>query len=224
MQELFLSYRSLYILILFTLHGLDAKANDRVVGSLGLITFTHTEGIDETGNLGLGVEDNSSSILSKHKREYTFLTANLCYVKNDICFGAKYLTGTLKYTMRTSNSSQSGSSNMNYEAFGLSLGFYGDNLFVTASYLIQGKKGLERTLASSQGVEATTTSSYGMSGSTSIDIGYGFSFGRLKIGPLLSLVHFEYDKRVDPTGQEETLNPKESDDYIMPHFALWVDI
>ncbi len=190
-------------------------AADGLTGELGLFYMT------DSGVRSL--TDNSDQAYTvKTKTNYTFLSLGLCYRLEWFCIGLKYLDGTVE--QKTSNSS-SGSSGTNTETFsgpGLTLGYSSGEWVAHASMLFGAQKKINDETADRFGGSSSTGTRYPAKSATILDLGYGFKVGNLRLGPLLSILHMEYNQRYSG-GQKETLPSKESDDFIMPHFALWMD-
>lgn len=184
-----------------------------------------------TGELGLFyMNDNTVRSLTdtngdpytlKTKTTYTFTALGFCYRIDWICVGLKYLQGTIEERSSDSSSSVSWTTTETFTGPGLTLGASVDEWVIHGTYLISAQKKIGDKV--SNGSSSTSTGvRYPAKSATVIDLGYGFKVGSVRIGPLLSILHMDYKKRIY-NGVTETLPAKESDDFIMPHFALWMD-
>ena len=185
-----------------------------------------------TGELGLFYMNDSSvrsfadvndqPYTQKTKTNYTFSSLGICYRLDWFCVGLKYLQGSIE---ENSSDSRTGASAVATETFsgpGLTLGYSNMEWVVHGTYLIGAQKKLSNKLSNSSGASTSSGERYPAKVATIIDVGYGFKVGSLRIGPLLSVLHMDYKERY-VNGSKESLSSKESDDFIMPHFALWMD-
>lgn len=168
------------------------------------------------------VDSQERSYSLTTKTSYTFTALGLCYRYEVFCFGIKYLDGSVE--LESSNSSD-GSTSVNIENFhgpGLTLGYSGAELIVHLTWLISAEKKLTDRTSSRAGSSLETSQRFPAKAPRVIDLGYGFKLGSVRVGPLLSILHMEYTNKI-ADGQTQALAQKESDDFIMPHFALWLD-
>jgi hypothetical protein len=147
----------------------------------------------------------------KAKNVYTFVNLGVCYNLNGLCLGLKYLQGEIESKLTAPGSS--GTQKTIYTAPGLTLGYSGpEGVVAHATWLLGAKKTIEG---------ASTT--YFAKSAWIAELGYGFKVSSVRIGPLLGIYNFKFDKR-DVAGQRSHLRPSEQDDFILPQVALWVDL
>jgi hypothetical protein len=166
-------------------------------------------------------DNNDQPYTLKSKTNYTFTALGFCYRMDWFCIGLKYLQGGIEERTSDSSSSNSLTSTETYSGPGISLGASVNEWVAHATFLIGAEKKITDKL--SNGLSgASTAVKYPAQAASLIDLGYGFKVGNMRVGPLLSVLHMDYKKRISD-GSSETLPAKESDDFIMPHFALWMD-
>lgn len=185
-------------------------AKDGMTGTLAGFFFSHTA--------KRILSDQNVQGTRSQKSQYLFYTAGFCYVKDVVCIGGKYLQGSLKTETRLSSSSSLSSSEINYNGYGVTIGYYGKEISANFSYIFDGKRE-ENDDSQTDDTRAT----YPAINSTIIDIGYGIKFKKIKVGPMVSFMRFEYEEKSSGSGSAVELSSKESDSFIMPHFAVWID-
>ncbi len=166
-------------------------------------------------------DNNDQPYTLKTKTNYTFTALGFCYRMDWFCIGLKYLQGSMEE--KTSDSSSSGSltTTETYSGPGITLGASVNEWVAHATYLIGAQKRITDKVSNGFS-SASTGTRYPAQSATLLDLGYGFKVGSVRVGPLLSVLHMDYKKRI-LNGATETLPSKESDDFIMPHFAIWMD-
>lgn len=195
----------------------------------GLVPFAHAQGL--TGEIALfymndgGVrsltDNNDQPYTLKTKTNYTFTALGFCYRMDWFCIGLKYLQGSIEERTSDSSSSASLTTTETYSGPGITLGASVNEWVAHATFLIGAQKRITDKI--SNGFSSSSTGlRYPAQSATLLDLGYGFKVGSVRVGPLLSVLHMDYKKRIN-NGATETLPSKESDDFIMPHFALWMD-
>jgi hypothetical protein len=189
-----------------------AEAREGLTASLGVFYFTQGTETPPDG-------DDSSQRRVAVTTNDTFVNAGVIYMFNLIGLGFRYLDGTIDTTTKISSPSFSSSSKaaVHYQGLGLSVG-YSEDLVLTATYLLNGTK----TLGSAQGSGSSTTTYPGTSAYL-VDVGYGFKVSNVRIGPLISLLHFDYKDEVR-NGETTHLSGTFTDTYIVPYCALWFDL
>ncbi|WP_141733078.1 hypothetical protein [Oligoflexus tunisiensis] len=166
-------------------------------------------------------DNNDEPYTLKTKTNYTFTALGFCYRMDWFCIGLKYLQGGVETRASNSTSSTSVTSTETFSGPGVTLGASVNEWVAHATFLIGGQKRVNDKV--DNGFSSSTTGvKYPASSATLLDLGYGFQVGSVRVGPLLSVLHMDYKKRIY-NGTTESLPSKESDDFIMPHFALWVD-
>lgn len=147
----------------------------------------------------------------KYKKTYTFINLGVCYNINGFCLGLKYLQGEIESKISAPNAN--GKSTSVFHGPGLTLGYSGpEGIVAHVSALLGAKKDIED--------ESTT---YFCKSAYILELGYGFKVSSVRIGPLLGLYQFEYNKR-EINGVKSSMKPNEGDTFIMPQLALWVDL
>lgn len=176
--------------------------------------------MNDSGERSL-TDNNDQPYTLKTKTNYTFTAFGFCYRMDWFCIGLKYLQGSIEERTSDSSSSASLTTTETFSGPGIKLGASVNEWVVHATYLIGAKKRITDKL--SNGFSSSSTGvTYPAQSATLIDLGYGFKVGSVRVGPLLSVLHMDYKKRTY-NGATETLPSKESDDFIMPHFAIWMD-
>jgi len=176
--------------------------------NLGLFVFEHkNEAPDLSDPEGAG---NPQKVENK----WQFLTLGGCFDFNDgFCGGLKLTDGTLV------NKTNSGKTETKWSGLGVSLGYIDDGGFSGIfTYFFDGKKELK---SDNFKISYTESQAY------QLDLGYGFKVQSVKVGPMLSIIHFDFAK-VKSSGFgagniDSTIKPKEKDDFIIPSFAVWAD-
>ncbi|MFW7380795.1 MAG: hypothetical protein ACOH5I_18415 [Oligoflexus sp.] len=163
---------------------------------------------------------DGSTYTRKTKTAHTYYGLGFCYVTSIWCFGAKYLAAERKSDYSASNTQTKLRGTLEMSGYGLTIGYQGGAALAHFTYLIEAEKRLGDTDALDFG--GSTSTKYPAKLAYSLDLGYGFDFRGLRIGPLLRITHFEYDKIIVGS-QTYSLERTEADDFIIPHFALWVD-
>jgi hypothetical protein len=166
-------------------------------------------------------DNNDEPYTLKTKTNYTFTALGFCYRLNWFCIGLKYLQGSVETRSSNSNSNTSITTTESYSGPGVTLGASVNEWVAHATFLIGGQKRITDKVDNGFS-SASTGVRYPAQSATLLDLGYGFKIGSVRVGPLLSILHMDYKKRIY-NGNTESLPSKESDDFIMPHFALWVD-
>ncbi|RZA12551.1 MAG: hypothetical protein EOP10_31240 [Proteobacteria bacterium] len=147
----------------------------------------------------------------KSQNVYTFVNLGVCYNLSGICLGLKYLQGEIE--SKSTLPGSSGTSKTVYTAPGLTVGYSGaEGIVAHASWLLGAKKTIEG--------KSTT---YFAKSAWIAELGYGFKVSSVRIGPLLGIYNFKFNKR-DVAGVKTDLRPNEQDDFILPQVALWVDL
>lgn len=167
------------------------------------------------------IDNDDEPYTVKTKTNYTFSALGFCYRLDWFCIGLKYLQGSVEQRVSNSSNSSSTTSTETFSGPGLTLGASVNEWVAHASFLVGAQKKITDKV-SAFGSSASSGTRYPAKTGTILDLGYGFKVGSVRVGPLLSLLHMDYKKRI-LDGQTETLPSKESDDFIMPHFALWMD-
>jgi hypothetical protein len=205
----------------------------RWLGALLLFGFwdvkAHAQGM--TGEIALfymndsGVrsltDNNDEPYTLKSKTNYTFTALGFCYRMDWFCIGLKYLQSSIEEKNSDSRSNASLTTTESYTGPGITLGASVNEWVAHATFMIGAQKRITEKVSTSFSSSSTGVR-YPAQSATLLDLGYGFKVGSLRVGPLLSVLHMDYKKRIY-NGVTETLPSKESDDFIMPHFALWMD-
>ncbi len=148
---------------------------------------------------------------TREQNSYTFLSLGVCYRLDSICLGLKYLQGEIE--TKVASNSRSDTSKASFTAPGLTVGYSGTEGFVAhATWLISAKKTL---------INESTT--YFAKSAWVAELGYGFSLNSVRIGPLFGIYSFEWREK-ELAGNRVNLSPSETDDFILPQLALWVDL
>ena len=148
---------------------------------------------------------------TKRKDTYTFINLGVCYNLNGLCLGLKYLQGELE--TKTSSPAGNGISTAVFHGPGLTLGYSGaEGLVAHGSVLLGTKKDIE-----------SVSTTYYCKSAYVIELGYGFKVSSVRVGPLLGIYQFTYNKR-EVDGVSASLKPNESDAFVMPQVGLWVDL
>lgn len=148
---------------------------------------------------------------TKSQNVYTFVNLGVCYNLNGICLGLKYLQGEIESKSTVPGWSET--TKAVYTAPGLTLGYSGpEGIVAHATWLLNAKKTIE---------DRSTV--YYAKSAWIAELGYGFQISSVRIGPLLGLYNFKFNKR-DVAGVKSDLQPSEQDDFILPQVALWVDL
>lgn len=152
---------------------------------------------------------------------HQFYGLGFCYVSGIWCFGAKYMAGEREAEISDSNSNSTGVSTIELSGYGVTVGYQGQQAMAHATYLFSAEKRLGDTDAAALGGD--TRVEYPASMAYILDLGYAIPLQGVRIGPLLRITHFEYKERT-VSGQSYSLDRTEKDDFIVPHFALWLDL
>jgi len=153
---------------------------------------------------------NTSDSL-KTKETYTFLNLGVCYNISGFCAGLKYLQGELE--TKVSSPGNPSPSTAVFHGPGLTLGYSGaEGIVAHGSVLLGAKKSIE---------QSSTT--YTCKSAYIIELGYGFKVSSVRIGPLLGVYQFTYNKK-EVKCASTSLKPNEGDTFIMPQLAMWVDL
>jgi hypothetical protein len=203
-----------WLLAMFCLLTGSAAQADGLTGELALFYM------NDSGVRSL-TDSNDEPYTLKTKTNYTFTALGFCYRMDWFCIGLKYVQGSIEERSSNSNSNSSLTSTETYSGPGISLGASVDEWVAHATFLIGGQKKITDKI-SNQFSSSSTGTRYPAQTATLLDLGYGFKIGSVRVGPLLSVLHMDYKKRIY-NGATETLPSKESDDFIMPHFAVWMD-
>ncbi len=145
------------------------------------------------------------------KETYTFINLGVCYNLRGLCLGLKYLQGEL--ATKVSSPGNPSASTAVFHGPGISLGYSGaEGIVAHASVLLAAKKSIE-----------TLSTTFFCKSAYIIELGYGFKVSSVRVGPLLGIYQFEYNKK-EVNGVSTSLKPKESDKFVMPQLALWIDL
>lgn len=188
----------------------NAFATDGLAVNLGLFYFSHTSGAHEGQN---DVEETDTT---------TFYTLGACYrFTGGFCGGLKYTAGEAKTESETSTNGVSATSTEKtntWNGIGASIGYAGQEFSVIGTYFIDPK----RTDKNSS-VSSSTTEVYSGGMAYQIDLGWGFKVKSFQIGPMLSIVHFDYKKYKADGADEVDLDATLKDDFMIPAFAMWLN-
>lgn len=190
-----------------------ALAQNKLMFELPVMHFNLSESRAATAGDG-------STYTRKTKTAHSYYGLGLCYVTGIWCFGAKYLAAERKSEYTASNTRNRSRGTTEMSGYGLTIGYQGGAALAHFTYLIEAEKRLGDTDALDFG--GSTNTKYPAKLAYSIDLGYGFDVRGMRIGPLLRITHFEYDKIIVGS-QTYSLERTEADDFIIPHFALWID-
>ncbi|MBC7659416.1 MAG: hypothetical protein H7249_06880 [Chitinophagaceae bacterium] len=142
---------------------------------------------------------------------YNFVNLGVCYNIGGFCLGLKYLQGQV--TSNVSAPGQKTSSTVLFHGPGITAGYSGsEGVVAHATLLLAAKKDIP-----------SESKTYSARTAYMLELGYGFKVGTARIGPLLSLYQFNYDKR-DINGKSSSLSPQEEDHFILPQLGFWLDI
>ncbi|MBC7531015.1 MAG: hypothetical protein H7318_05505 [Oligoflexus sp.] len=147
----------------------------------------------------------------KVKETYNFINLGVCYNLGGFCLGLKYLQGELE--TKTASTFVNTHSTAVFHGPGVTLGYSGpEGIVAHLSLLLGGKKDIE-----------ATNTTYTCKQCYIAELGYGFKVSSVRIGPLLGIYDFTYNKR-ELNGVTSRLHPDEGDKFIMPQVAVWVDL
>lgn len=147
----------------------------------------------------------------KTKDTYTFINLGVCYNISGLCLGLKYLQGEIE--TKVSSPAEHGSSTAVFHGPGLTLGYSGpEGIVAHVSALLGAKKDIE-----------SSSTTYFCKSAYIYELGYGFKVSSVRVGPLLGIYQFSYNKR-EVNGVSASLKPNEGDNFVMPQVGLWVDL
>lgn len=195
-------------------HAGPGFAKEKMTFEVAAMHFSLAESRAITNNDG-------TTYSRKTKTNHTFYGLGFCYVTGIWCFGGKYMAAERKAEVKNSNSQNVARGSLEFSGYGLTLGYQGTRAIAHFTYLLSAEKRLGDTDALDFGTTSTHVR-YPAKLAYTLDLGYGFDFQGLRIGPLLRIARFEYD-HVVVGSQKISLRRTEADDFIIPHFALWID-
>lgn len=169
------------------------------------------------------VENGDNDYLVKNKDTYTFLSLGLCYNISPLCLGLKYLQSDKDSSLSRSGNRGDSKSLMRIKGPGLTLGYADDSLFAEAVYYIGASKELSNGDTSLFGGDGSADLVFPVARGLSLEVGYGFKAGSVRVGPLLSINSFTY-KKVSFAGRSVALPADEKDEFWVPQVAIWVDL
>ena len=203
--------RYFFIICLLSLDD-SARAKDGVTLDLSVVFLSTGSKVNTT-----------NSEFFEQKEQFTFYSLKSCYVYKTFCLGLKYLSGDRDGESQYSESEQKIQTKRSYSGFALTAGYSGDHLIAHYNHYLNMNRDV-RTQTAFQGQNSgfSDVISYPATSAYSLDLGYGFKVKQMRIGPQFSISHFTYSKRVSSSGETE-LEVQESEDFVLPFIALWLD-
>lgn len=171
-------------------------------------------------NEGNSAADDGTSGGSRDvTKEYSYTSFAMCYEINGFCFGVNDIENVLSETTQDSTASAANNTTTTtWAGTGLMFGY-----FMTPAFYFNGSYFIEnsRSIAIEQNA-VTHTTVYNGGNAWSVDIGYLFDFKKLRFGPQVSWIHFDFKRAQADAAASEPLGHTEVDSQIIPEFALGV--
>ncbi len=193
----------------------QSMAASQLVSHLSLFYFSE--------NQERSVQAGPSDFLLKTKEVNTFMSLGLCYNLDPVCIGLKYTQNDRENTRGGTSGNVTVKTLTRYKGPGLTLGYASDSIFAQGVYYFGASKEIDSFDVTVYGGAGSTAVSYPVKSGYSLELGYGFKVGSVRIGPLLSLTAFTFSK-ISFDGQTVNLPADEKDEFILPQLALWFDL
>lgn len=202
-------------LLVCSLPAGKSQAAGQLVTHLSLFYFTdHRE---------RSVEAGDNDYLVKQKDHYTFMSLGLCYQVNPLCLGVKYTQYDKESSLNRTGNRGSSKNLTRMKGPGLSIGYADDSIFAQGVYYLGATKEINDSDMTVYGGTGSGDLVYPVAKAYSLELGYGFKAGSVRVGPLLSITSFTYEK-VSFAGSSIKLPADEKDEFIVPQVAIWVDL
>lgn len=175
--------------------------------------------LDEAGVRNVPVNGVDQTLKAQETR--TLFGAGLCYAFDSFCLGIKYAQYDIE--TKASLAGTESESKTSIKGLGLSLGYTSDTFVAHAVWLLNASKSIDAQDLRNYGGTGTDAIEFPAKSGYIIDVGYGFKVASVRVGPLLSVMNFNYTK-AKYQGTTYTLPKTEKDDLIVPQLALWMDL
>ena len=191
----------------------SVKAEGNLTASLSLFYFTESS-TRNSSNAG-------APYAVKVKDSYLWSAIGACYQLSPVCLGLKYLQADIE--TKSSANRCAGRVLTRFSGPGISLGYASTTVVAQVNWLVNASKSVDNEDLSRVGSSGSAAVRYPAKQAYMLDLGYGFPVGSVRMGPLLSVLNFSYEKLVF-SGQTVSLAAAERDEFLVPQVALWMDL